>query len=216
ACLVTPTNRDGRSIVLLTIIEGSLDFAAFVPLYLAGKRGILEAALRQSSMQRHLAAFEAFYTHARARRLALAAAAASLARAGADSAADARRFLAGAYAIGKLVKLHCIVLLYIMLDRQGGAAFCSARDVHARDDPGRMAPLLRFVHANQMLHFGEHAAGLWRIRNLRNTTDPIEPEPDQGLALAMVAPDGAADLFDFDPLNRFTAHLNSARLSVSC
>ena len=51
--------------------------------------GVVEAALGQAPMQRHLAAFEALDAHARARGLALAAAAAGLALARADAAADA-------------------------------------------------------------------------------------------------------------------------------
>ena len=57
------------------------------------ERGVAEAALGQAAMQRHLAAFEALDAHAGARGLALAAAAAGLAHAGADAAADAHAFL---------------------------------------------------------------------------------------------------------------------------
>src|SRR6266849_9426676 len=57
---------------------------------------VIEAALRQPPMQRHLAAFEALDAHARARGLALAAAAAGLAFAGADAATDTLSRLAGA------------------------------------------------------------------------------------------------------------------------
>src|ERR1700731_3969072 len=61
---------------------------------------IVEAALRQAPMQRHLAAFEALDAHARARGLALAAAARGLALAGADAAADPHALLARAGIVG--------------------------------------------------------------------------------------------------------------------
>src|SRR5882757_540407 len=57
---------------------------------------VVEAALRQTPMQRHLAALEALDAHARTRGLALAAAARSLALAGTDATADAHAFLARA------------------------------------------------------------------------------------------------------------------------
>ena len=60
------------------------------------ERRVAEAALRQAPMQRHLAAFEALDAHAGARGLALAAAAAGLAHARADAAADAHALLARA------------------------------------------------------------------------------------------------------------------------
>src|SRR6476659_7418544 len=58
-------------------------------------------------MQRHLAAFEALDTHAGACGLALAAAAAGLAHARADAAADAHALLARAGIVGDLVEFHC-------------------------------------------------------------------------------------------------------------
>ena len=61
----------------------------------------LEAALRQAALQRHLAAFEADLVEAaRARLLALVAAAGGLAQAGADAAADAALGVLGA--VGRL------------------------------------------------------------------------------------------------------------------
>ena len=70
---------------------------------------VLEAALRQPPMQRHLPAFEALDGHAGARGLALAAAPAGLALARADAAADADAVLASAGIVGKLVEFHCFV-----------------------------------------------------------------------------------------------------------
>src|SRR5262249_54464918 len=70
------------------------------------ERRVAKAALGQPAMQRHLAALEALDAHAGTRGLALAAAPAGLARAGADAAADAAALLARARAVGELVKLH--------------------------------------------------------------------------------------------------------------
>src|SRR3954454_11637131 len=71
---------------------------------------LVEAALRQAPMQRHLAALEALDAHARTRRLALAAAAAGLADAGADTTADADAVLARPGPVGDLVEFHRFVL----------------------------------------------------------------------------------------------------------
>src|SRR4051794_12230846 len=49
-----------------------------------------------------------------------------------------------------------------------------------------------------MRDLGDHAAGRRRVRHLGDTPEAIEPKPDQGFTLAMVTPDRAADLFDFD------------------
>src|ERR1700744_1806066 len=57
-------------------------------------------------MQRHLAALKAFNAHPGACGLALPAAAAGLAFAGADAAADAFARLAGGRTAGKFVQLH--------------------------------------------------------------------------------------------------------------
>src|SRR3954452_8221266 len=67
---------------------------------------VVEAALRQAPMQRHLAALEALDSHARTRGLALAAAARSLALAGTDATADAHAFLARAGVVGDIAELH--------------------------------------------------------------------------------------------------------------
>jgi hypothetical protein len=57
-------------------------------------------------MQRHLAAFKALDAHAGARGLALAAAACSLALAGADATADPHALLARAGIVGDIAELH--------------------------------------------------------------------------------------------------------------
>src|SRR6266849_6441356 len=67
---------------------------------------VIEAALRQPPMQRHLAAFEALDAHARTRGLALATATAGLALPGPDAAADAHAPLAGPRIVGNLIELH--------------------------------------------------------------------------------------------------------------
>src|SRR6185295_8676673 len=67
---------------------------------------VVETALRQASMQRHLAALEALDAHARTRGLALAAAARSLALAGTDATADAHALLARAGVVGDIAELH--------------------------------------------------------------------------------------------------------------
>src|SRR3954447_21388389 len=67
---------------------------------------VVEAALRQAPMQRHLAALEALDAHARTRGLALAAAARSLALARTDATADAHALLARAGVVGDIAELH--------------------------------------------------------------------------------------------------------------
>src|SRR5437899_12974690 len=92
-----------------------------------------------------------------------------------------------------------------------------ASKARLRAKPDTSHVLFRFAHANQMLDLGEHAAGLRCIRQLRNTTNSIEPEPDQSLALAVMAAYWAADLLDFDSFCRFAAHFGLASLSlISC
>src|SRR6185312_5205140 len=71
------------------------------------ERRVAKAALRQAAVQRHLAAFEALDAHAGTRGLALAAATAGLAHAGADAAANAHALLARAGIVGDLVEFHC-------------------------------------------------------------------------------------------------------------
>ena len=68
--------------------------------------GVVEAALGQAAMERHLAALEAVEGDAGARRLALAAAAAGLALARADAAADALGAVMRAGIVSDLVELH--------------------------------------------------------------------------------------------------------------
>src|SRR5262249_57681968 len=67
---------------------------------------VVEAALGQTAMHRHLAAFKALDAHARTRGLALAAAAGLLALAGTDAAADAHALFARAGVVGDIAELH--------------------------------------------------------------------------------------------------------------
>ena len=70
---------------------------------------VVEAALRQPHVQRHLTAFKAVDRNARTRLLTLLAAAGGLALARTDAASDAHPALAGAIVVTKIVKLdsHC-------------------------------------------------------------------------------------------------------------
>src|SRR4051794_4130451 len=70
------------------------------------REDVVEAALRQPHVERHLAAFEAVDRHARARLGALLAAARGLAEPRADAAADANAALAGALVVTKFVQFH--------------------------------------------------------------------------------------------------------------
>src|SRR5690606_35061139 len=67
---------------------------------------VVEPALRQAHVKRHLAAFEALDGYARTTLLALLAAAAGLALARADAASDADPALAGAGVITDVIQFH--------------------------------------------------------------------------------------------------------------
>src|SRR5690606_19216085 len=69
---------------------------------------VLEAALRQTTIERHLAAFEAVDGNAGARLLALDATAAGLAGARADAAADALARLGGTIDVTQFVEFHVV------------------------------------------------------------------------------------------------------------
>src|SRR5258705_3058203 len=87
----------GIDCVLNTI---EIDLGKFEP------EDVVEAALRQPPMQRHLATFETLDAHAGARGLTLAATAGGLALAGADATADPHALLARAGLVGDIVELH--------------------------------------------------------------------------------------------------------------
>src|SRR4029450_4273535 len=63
-----------------------------------------------------------------------------------------------------------------------------------------------------MPDLGDHAAGLRGIRQFGDAPDPVEAEPDQRLALRMMAPDRAAGLVD---LGHFFARAQAAPCSLS-
>src|SRR5207244_1914391 len=152
----------GRAGVELAGVDRALNAAEIDFVELLGEWRVFEAALRQPAMERHLAALEPFDAHARAGGLALAAATGRLAGAGADAAAEAVTFLAGAWTVGEFVKFHCRLLVLL----SSGPAINRAslrdcpQDENSRDVPGHddlFAPAV--VYAHQMPHFRDHTAG---------------------------------------------------------
>src|SRR6267143_3743033 len=91
---------------LLNAVE--VDLGKFEP------EDVVEAALRQPPMQRHLATFKTLDAHAGARGLALAAAAGRLALAGTDATADPHALLARAGIVGEFAELHRPVSLFLV------------------------------------------------------------------------------------------------------
>src|SRR6202012_1090135 len=83
---------------LLDAVE--IDLGKFEP------EDVVETALRQPPMQRHLAAFKTLDAHAGTRGLALAAAAGGFALARADATADPHTLLARAGIVGDIAELH--------------------------------------------------------------------------------------------------------------
>src|SRR6185295_13738832 len=73
---------------------------------------VVEAALRDPHVERHLAALEAEDRDAGAALLALLAAAGGLADAGADATADADAALAGALIVADVVQFHFVALAF--------------------------------------------------------------------------------------------------------
>src|SRR5262249_13128768 len=142
--------------------------------------------------------------HARARGLTLAAAAPGLAGARADAATDAAALLARPRAVGEFVQFHrrTLVLSSVLPGLAPGTCVLPTsmgRNAHGRDEPGHPDGLLLGIqHAHQVPDLGDHAAGLRGIRQLGDAPDPVEAEPDQRLALRMMAPDRAAGLLDLD------------------
>src|SRR5476651_940595 len=128
-----------------------IDFGEFEP------ENIGEAALGQTPMQRHLAAFKALDAHAGARGLALAAAAGGLALAGANATADPHALLARAGIVGDIAELHRSLPLSLEhdLDRKPVPTF--------RDH----APILFLVDdADEVLNLCDHAANSRRVPKL--------------------------------------------------
>src|SRR5690606_30896670 len=78
---------------------------------------VVEPALRQAHVKRHLAAFEALDGYARTALLALLAAAAGLALARADAASDADPALAGAGVVTDVIQFHVSALAFAFVAR---------------------------------------------------------------------------------------------------
>src|SRR5665213_1857885 len=97
--------RDRRLAVKLARVDRLLDCADAYFIEALGEY-VVETALRQPPMQRHLPAFEALYGDAGAGLLALDAAPGSLALAGTDTAADTHPILGGAGLVGQFMQFH--------------------------------------------------------------------------------------------------------------
>src|SRR5204863_3463321 len=79
-------------------------------------------------------------------------------------------------------------------------------------DPGRSAIWLSFIassstfrslafdHADEVLHLHEHATRHRIVGQFLDAADLVQPEPDQGLALGVMAPLWAAGLLDLEGL----------------
>src|SRR6266702_8745959 len=116
---------------------------------------VVEAALGQTAMHRHLAAFETLDAHARTRGLALAAAAGLLALARTDATADTHTLLARAGVVGDIAELH-------------RPAPCVLRMIWSENRYpvfGIMRAILLLVdNANEMVNLLDHAAGCRGVR----------------------------------------------------
>ena len=89
----------------MTFVDRDL-YAAEIHLAEPAREDVVEPALRQAAMQRHLAAFESLDRDTGARLLTLGAAASGLALARTDAASDAHPVLARALAAGELIEFH--------------------------------------------------------------------------------------------------------------
>src|SRR4029453_5471715 len=94
--------------------------------------------------------------------------------------------------------------------------------VRSLRDPGRSAIWLSFIasslaldHADEVLDLREHPARHRRIRQFARAPDLVQPKPDQGLALCVMAPHRAAGLFDLDGLGVRHDRPQSAVASLS-
>src|SRR5215475_1323965 len=127
-------------------------------------------------MQRHLATLKALNAHSGACRLALPAATAGLALAGADAATDAHAPLAGSRIVRNLVELH-------------GAFPWIVAERDADETSAVRAALLLLNHADEMRDLGNHAPRRRRVLQLSDTTDAVKSEAYKGLALVVTASD---------------------------
>src|SRR3954470_13236475 len=79
-------------------------------------------------------------------------------------------------------------------------------------------PLLSLDHAHEVLHLADHAARHRGVGEFLDAADLVQPEPDQGLALAVMAPGRAAGLLDLDRLaachDRHSDSVPAAKASI--
>jgi hypothetical protein len=150
-------------------IDGGLDAAEIELVELLGE-DVVETALRQAPMQRHLTTFEALDGDAGARLLALHALARGLAQPRADTAAEPLLGVGSAWLVSNLVQPHDVVSLLL------------CRVV--------------FDDAHEMGDFRDHAAHLRAVDQRAALVHLVEPEPDQGRALHGGPPDRTTDLLD--------------------
>src|SRR4051812_29889608 len=94
---------------------------ADVHLGIVAGEDVVEAALRQPHVERHLAAFEAVDRHARARLGALLTAPGSLAEPGADAPANAHAALPRAFIVSEFVQFHgrALAFAFVAQPREG-------------------------------------------------------------------------------------------------
>src|SRR5690606_23569493 len=105
ACGDQRLGRNRRLGVELAGVDGLLDPPERHDVEIA-RKDVVEAALGQTAVDRHLAAFIAVDRHARAGLLTLHAATAGLAEAGTDTAADALARLASAFLVAQFIEFH--------------------------------------------------------------------------------------------------------------
>src|SRR5262249_27341364 len=147
---------------------------------------VVEPALRQAHVERHLAALAALDAPVRARRLPLAAAAAGLTLPGADAAADPHAGLACAGVVGDLAQLH------------GRSVLCRPAMRRLPGSTPQIGALVLAFHTDQMLHLGDHAAHRRRVFQFAAAVPLVQPEADQRRPLNVGATDRAADLGHFN------------------
>src|SRR5262249_52445273 len=141
---------------------------------------VLEAALRQAPVERHLAALEAVDGNAGARLLALDATPGGLAGARADAAAEALAVVRRAFVVAQFVEFH-------------------------RLSP-RAALSALVVDAHEMLDGGDHAAHGLGVFERDLAVQLVQAEPDERAALHVGPADRAADLLDDDRLASLFGH----------
>src|SRR5574338_114875 len=178
---------------------------ADVHLGIIAREDVVEPALGQPHVERHLAALEAGDRHTRARLGALLAATGGLAEPRADAPADAHAALAGALVIPEIVEFHVPALAFAVVAQFPGegrgpvlrktAAGRRLLDPGLRRGAGK---LRRLFHLDQVLHLLHLAEHFGRALDLDRTVKLVEPEPGQRRPLRLVAADVRAGLGDLD------------------